>query len=79
MSNEAEIKDLFTVYYMNHSKVYEMRMLLNNKILKREQAKKRRPLQVKRSSMQKEKEKYHSFLNFPGRRTQNWGTKSEQS
>lgn len=34
MSNEAEIKDLFTVYYMNHSKVYEMRMLLNNKIWK---------------------------------------------
>lgn len=34
MSNEAEIKDLFTVYYMNHSKVYEMRMLLNNKIFK---------------------------------------------
>lgn len=34
MSNEAEIKDLFTVYYMNHTKVYEMRMLLNNKIWK---------------------------------------------
>lgn len=34
MSNEAEVTDLFTVYYMNHSKVYEMRMLLNNKIYK---------------------------------------------
>lgn len=34
MTNEAEVTDLFTVYYMNHSKVYEMRMLLNNKIWK---------------------------------------------
>ena len=34
ISNEAEVSDLFTVYYMNHTKVYEMRMLLNNKIWK---------------------------------------------
>lgn len=34
MPNQAEATDLFTVYYMNHSKVYEMRMLLNNMIWK---------------------------------------------
>lgn len=32
MSNEAEVSDLFTVYYMNHTKVYEMRMLLNKRL-----------------------------------------------
>ncbi len=32
MTNETEATDLFTAYYMNHSKVYEMRMLLNNTI-----------------------------------------------
>lgn len=30
MSNITKATDLFTVYYMNHSKVYEMRMLLDN-------------------------------------------------
>lgn len=34
MTNETEATDLFTAYYMNHSKVYEMRMLLNNTIWK---------------------------------------------
>ncbi len=34
MSNENDATDLFTAYYMNHSKVYEMRMLLNNMIWK---------------------------------------------
>lgn len=30
MSIKTKTPDLFTVYYMNHSKVYEMRMLLDN-------------------------------------------------
>lgn len=34
MSKKAEATDLFTVYYMNHSKVYEMRMLLDNTLWK---------------------------------------------
>lgn len=34
MSKIAEVTDLFTVYYMNHSKVYEMRMLLDNTLWK---------------------------------------------
>lgn len=34
MSKKAEVTDLFTVYYMNHSKVYEMRMLLDNTLWK---------------------------------------------
>ena len=34
MSNKTEAPDLFTVYYMNHSKVYEMRMLLDNTLWK---------------------------------------------
>lgn len=34
MSNKSKVPDLFTVYYMNHSKVYEMRMLLDNTLWK---------------------------------------------
>lgn len=34
MSNKTKAPDLFTVYYMNHSKVYEMRMLLDNTLWK---------------------------------------------
>ena len=34
MSNKTKTTDLFTVYYMNHSKVYEMRMLLDNTLWK---------------------------------------------
>ena len=34
MSNKTKATDLFTVYYMNHSKVYEMRMLLDNTLWK---------------------------------------------
>lgn len=34
MSDETKTPDLFTVYYMNHSKVYEMRMLLDNTLWK---------------------------------------------
>ena len=34
MSDETNTPDLFTVYYMNHSKVYEMRMLLDNTLWK---------------------------------------------
>ena len=34
MSNKTKAPDLFTVYYMNHSKVYEMRMLLDNSLWK---------------------------------------------
>lgn len=34
MSNKTKAPDLFTVYYMNHPKVYEMRMLLDNTLWK---------------------------------------------
>lgn len=34
MSNKTKAPDLFTVYYMNHSKVYETRMLLDNTLWK---------------------------------------------
>lgn len=34
MPNKTKAPDLFTVYYMNHSKVYEMRMLLDNTLWK---------------------------------------------
>ena len=34
MPNKTKVTDLFTVYYMNHSKVYEMRMLLDNTLWK---------------------------------------------
>lgn len=34
MSKNTKATDLFTVYYMNHSKVYEMRMLLDNTLWK---------------------------------------------
>lgn len=34
MSKSLDVPDFFTVYYMNHSKVYEMRMLLNNVLWK---------------------------------------------
>lgn len=34
MSNKTKAPDLFTVYYINHSKVYEMRMLLDNTLWK---------------------------------------------
>lgn len=34
MSNKSNTPDLFTVYCMNHSKVYEMRMLLDNTLWK---------------------------------------------
>lgn len=79
MSNEAEIKDLFTVYYMNHSKVYEMRMLLNNKIWKEATSEEDKAASGNAELHVKEKERSRSFRSFLGTWTQTWDTRNEQS
>lgn len=44
MSSKSKTPDLFTVYYMNHPKVYEMRMLLNNTIWKESSSEKEKTI-----------------------------------
>ena len=63
MSNKTKATDLFTVYYMNHSKVYEMRMLLDNTLWKDGSNEEEKPHLATLESVQKEKARLHSFRN----------------
>jgi len=70
MSNETEATDLFTAYYMNHSKVYEMRMLLNNTIWKERSNEKEKATSGNAEIHAKGGGRSRSFQNYPGMQTQ---------
>lgn len=79
MSNEAEVSDLFTVYYMNHTKVYEMRMLLNNKIWKEGTSENEKNTSGNAGLHAEGEGKVPLFSKITGNVDATWGTRGEQS